>query len=798
MFEHRVLQLPPQLTSFVGRADEIIQIAQQLDIPDCRLLTLVGPGGIGKTRLAIEVARHMSNRYVHGVYFVDLQPVSAVDMLVTTLANSIDMRFFGEQPPRIQLLNFLHDRNLLLLIDNFEHLLDGVDLLTEIVKTAPKVKLLVTSREALNIQEEWLWQVQGLQVPENEHVGSIENFSAVRLFSERAHSVRSDFVLDKQKIPVIRICHLVEGMPLALELAASWTKALSCSEIANEIQRGLDFLSANRRNLPERHRSMQAVFDQSWRMLMDEESMAFPKLSVFRGGFRREAAEAVAGASLTTLAGLVDKSFLRVSSAGRYEIHELMRQYGEEQLDAEEKEIIQNRHCSYYANFLHKREPKLKGQDQIVALDEIGEELDNLQASWEWAVEKRKRIEIEQSGYSVLLFYHIRSKSIEGELAFELAVKRFGDEESALSAYLILAQAWCASYNGKLTNPETIQIAIRLFHRFRLQEGMAFPLAIVCLGSRRICYDNREELFEFFLQTLAYFRERNELWGIGWIFYSLGNYARYYKKFDEAESYYQKSIESFKAVADSWALTMPMGALALVFKDVKQYDKALQALQGHESICQELGDSGGVIWSLSIQAQIAIELQDFEGARRSVIRGLETVIESATNFHALVDLLYTLVYLLVKRHTVDWAVELLGFLHGNAQKLGADLFLPKLEEELNMLVSQIPIETFQKAIEAGKTLNLKTVLTQLQAELSTQIPLANASKLLQQPLHDPLTERELEVLRLIANGLQNQEIADQLFIVIGTVKAHINAIYRKLDVANRVQAISRAHELKLL
>lgn len=797
MFEHPVIQLPPQLTSFIGRTDEIVQISQQLDNPDCHLLTLVGPGGIGKTRLAIEVAKHIlgaARRVIptDGVYFVDLQPISTADSLVTTLANSIDMRFFGEQPPRVQLLNFLRDRKLLLLIDNFEHLLDGVDLLSEIVKTAPNVKMLVTSREALNVQEEWLWQVQGLQIPENVHVGSIENFSAVRLFVERACRVRADFRLANQENQVVHICRLVEGMPLALELAASWTKALSCDEIANELQRGIDFLKTNVRNMPERHRSMQAVFDQSWRMLTEAERAVFPKLSVFRGGFRHEAAEAVAGASLQTLAGLVDKSFLRVSQTGRHEIHELMRQYGEEQLNVEANDALHDCHCSYYARFLHEQEIKLRGRDQIIALDQIAEELDNIRVCWRWIISQSNRTAVEQCGYSLFHFGHIRMKTIESEFMFEQAVECLAQDESALLAYLLLAQQWYALENGKIISRESIHKAIQLLTQFTIQPEMAHALAIVCAGGIEVRHDKPEEVLSFLLQTLAHFRTNNEQWAAAWLLYCLGDYACYYHKYDEAKTYQEESRDIFKSLGDAWSSVWPMGTLAFIYRRLAMYREALLLLQERQVICEEIGDVYGTIWSLTLEGDISIELQDFGRAERCVIHSLEMILALGSNHHGLGDLLTLLPRILTTKESgLKCGVELLAFLHRDAQKMGADIYAEIYEETLNTFAELLSPEAFHMAAEQSKTRDLKTILTQLRDTLLTSAPVGN-------PVYPQLTERELEILRLIADGLQNQEIADQLFIALGTVKAHINAIYRKLDVANRVQAVSRARELKLL
>ncbi|MBC7809827.1 MAG: AAA family ATPase, partial [Burkholderiales bacterium] len=475
-----VLNLPSQTMPFIGRGDEITAIAQRLTDHTCGLLTLVGPGGIGKTRLALEVANTIAETpiVVDGVHFVDLQPISSGDLLVVAMAHAVGVLLSGSEDPRSQLLSYLNGRKTLLLLDNFEQLLGNVDLLADILKIAPDIKLLVTSREALNIQEEWVWQVGGLQVPDHQHGQSIESYSAVQLFVERAHRTRKDFALTGQELPITRTCQLVEGMPLALELAASWTKALSCTEIADEIQRSLDFLTTNTRNMPERHRSMQAVFDHSWRLLTQAERESFPRLSVFRGGFRREAAKQVAGASLAILAGLVDKSFLRLSASGRYEVHELMRQYGDEHLNAvtDAKEDAQHCHCVYYASFLHQRQVTLRGPQQAFALDEIEDELDNVRLSWQWAVEHGMADAIHQSMHSFYVFCHIRAQAAEGERLFDLAFKRFEHEDSAMLAYIILARLILAWFNGRQGQANDYPKAIQLAYTYWFSDEIAILL----------------------------------------------------------------------------------------------------------------------------------------------------------------------------------------------------------------------------------------------------------------------------------------------------------------------------------
>ena len=365
-----VRNLPSQPTPFIGREHELAEIARRLADPACRLLTLTGPGGIGKTRLAIEAALRL-HEFTSGAYFVPLQPLTSPNFMVSTIADALNFAFYGEQDPKIQLLHYLRDQHLLLVLDNFEQLLDGTDLLPEILEYAPGVKLLVTSRERLQLREEWVFDVGGLPYPEQGMDVSLDDYSATQLFVQSARRAGHTLVGDGTPA-IIQICQLVEGMPLALELAATWVHALTFEQIASEIAHSLDILETPGRNIEPRHRTMRAAFAPTWQRLLDEERDAFIKLSVFRGGFTRDAAADVTGASLRVLSALVSKSLLRMDG-GRYDIHELLRQYGEERLDraAEEAEQTRNRHCSFYARLLERQWPRLTGSEIKLALQDI-------------------------------------------------------------------------------------------------------------------------------------------------------------------------------------------------------------------------------------------------------------------------------------------------------------------------------------------------------------------------------------------------------------------------------------------
>ncbi len=388
--EAGIRNLPAPRTSFVGRTDELASIDRMLDEPDCRLLTLVGPGGVGKTRLALEAAARRIDRYQHGVHFVPLVGVPAPDLLAPAVAESLQFQVDNAHSAisaRDQLVDFLRERTTLLVLDNFEHLLDGRDLLTQVIEQAPQVELLTTSRERLQVQSEWVLDVEGLANGSgNGHAG---DSAAVRLFVDRARQVDGAYALtDSERPHVERVCRLVNGMPLGIELAAAWASTLPCDEIADEIERNLGFLETSMHDIPERHRSLRAAFDQSWRLLSENERRVFSRLAVFRGTFARDAAAAVAGAGLADLHGLLSKSLVRRAGVGRFALHELLRQYAAERLAAEETELADAResHARFYVGMINARTDALLGERMMEARDELRVEIDNLRAATEWAV----------------------------------------------------------------------------------------------------------------------------------------------------------------------------------------------------------------------------------------------------------------------------------------------------------------------------------------------------------------------------------------------------------------------------
>jgi len=319
--------LPSYHTLFAGRKQEMDELGAMLKGNQSRLLTIAGLGGIGKTRLAVETAAACLELFSDGIYFVPLAPIQRVDDLEMAVARALGLYLTATDNIADRIQRFLFQKRVLLIMDSFEHLAGGSQWISDFLAMAQYVNIIVTSRSSLNVSAEWVRYLEGIDFPLDPEDEDVAAYSAVQLFVDRVKHVRADFVLEAEQREVVEICRLVRGLPLAIELAASWAKTLSCVQIAEEIRRNIDFLATTLHDVDSRHRSLRAVFDTSWQLLTPEERHALQRLSVFRGGFGFAAAEQVAGASALLLAQLIDKSLLYRHVAGRYEMHELLRQY---------------------------------------------------------------------------------------------------------------------------------------------------------------------------------------------------------------------------------------------------------------------------------------------------------------------------------------------------------------------------------------------------------------------------------------------------------------------------------------
>lgn len=659
--------LPAQLTPFVGRVAELATISGLLGNPDCRLLTLLGPGGIGKTRLAIEAASRAlqgsPGRYPQGVFFVPLASLSDPAYLPQTIADALQFDLRAEEAPRQQLIDYLRERTLLFVLDNFEQLVPGVDLLAEILEKAPGVEMLITSRERLNLPAEWVLDVQGLAYPEegdprSGDPRSLDEYSAVRLFVQEARRVRVDFVLTEEDRPgLIEICKLVQGMPLGLELAAAWTRLFSCREIAQEIRRSTDFLSVSLRGVPDRHQSLRGVFEHSWGLLSEEEKSAFRKLSIFRGPCRSAAAEYVISTreqserdpqALFLLSALVDKSMLRRSASGYYEMHELLKQYAGEKLEQvpDEKAEAYRRYAEFYARLMTGFEHELKSGRHQLALQQMEIEIEDLRQSWRWMVEQARLDLLEQAMIALNLFSDMRSRLDEGYALFHLAADRLreldrntagGDDDPDLIALLaILTYVEGASASGL----GEYQHARACFHESetllrRLEALPDFPPERKAVVSTLVHFGNishdAKEVKRRYAESVAAFERTGNRWGQALAHLIMSYFYQYpLRDQDRARALRQESLALFDSIGNHWGITMCLVDLADMALGLGEYDEATALALRGLSLSRQNNDRWRMIGALIILGQVEVARGNFPQAHAYYDEAITLVKESGS------------------------------------------------------------------------------------------------------------------------------------------------------------------------
>lgn len=855
-----VRSLPRHTTSFIGRHHEIASIRGLLNKPDCQLLTLLGPGGIGKTRLAIEVARQMGACFAHGVYYVALQPLHSTDQMLHAITNTLGLLSGSAEHALRDLLAYLSDKTLLLVLDNFEHLPDGASLVAEMLVAAPALKILVTSRETLNLHEEWLWEVRGLRYPlPGEPADPPESYSAVQLFTERARQGRPDFALAAHSAAVVRICQLVEGMPLALELAAHWIKTLSCDAIAAEIQRDIDFLAGRMSNIPERHRSTRAVFNHSWRLLFDEERSAFPLLTVFRGSFTREAAEQISGVPLSILASLVDKSLVRQDGLGRYDIHELLRQFGEEKLAASGAvEALKDRHAAYFARLVAQCERDLKGSAPVKALDTLANDFDNARIAWTHAAARRDFALIDSMIDGLFLYVRWRSRLVEGQALFDAAcaalapapgeaahpvwgrvLVRAQDHtlaaiEQAIDiarahaseadiAYGLLARGWQQCQQRSFTHAlRDLQDSLDLCRALGDQYGMVHALAQ--LTHVNLAAGRWDTAVVTMTQGLRLAQEiGNAVWEHTFLFYA-GWAACFDGRYDEGERLLRQAERMAEMIGFRQMAADHRGGLGFVAFVRGDLAQARALIADDLAVSATLRASGEQGFALILLAHIACVEEDYQRARQwaedalelvrphvvrerfiarvlamaacgegdfaQARRQIHTVLSEETRPGIRLLALPVVALLQADEGHFRYAAELLGLSFNHpASARGWQERWPLIARLREQLEAHLGADAYAAAWNAGALLDLDTVIEQGALATGEQA---------RQPLAEALTARELDVLRLVAEGLSNRDIAGALTIGEGTVRTHIYNLCQKLDARNRTQAIARARALRLL
>lgn len=614
--------LPIQTTPFLGRENELKEIMGLLEDSKCRLITLVGPGGIGKTRLALQAAAENIEDFDQGVYFIPLDPLTSVEFLVGTIAQAIKFSFSGKEDEKTQLLNYLKEKEILLILDNFEHLVEGAGIISEILNKSESVKIIVTSRELLNLKGEWLVQLDGMEIPKGEKI-DVEGYSAVQLFLYNARRISSNISFsDEDRQFVVRICQLVGGLPLGIEIASSWLRSLSCREISQEIEKNIDFLSTSLRDMPERHRSLRAVFDYSWNLLSKQEKDVFMRMSVFHGGFTRDAAEKIADISLPSLTTFIDKSLLRRNPSGRYEMLDIIRQYAGNKLDEfKDKRIsLLNAHCSYYSSILSQKEKDIDNGKELEVLDFMKIEVKNIRSAWNWAVENKRIKDLGKMLYCLSAFYDMQGLYEEGRQIFEEVADIQKEKLDSDDNWIFYgkALAYVANFCYHLGVYDKVQKvlkeSIKILDKYDVKKEMAFSFHT--MGRSNALLGNYDEAMEYCTSALKLYESIDCKKGIADSLNAIGVIYYYKRDWDNAEKYYKKSQDIGKQIGYRKGVATAVGNTGLVAWGKGELEKAKEMLEVGLETDKELNDRRGIANTYHNIGLVYKTMGDFESARK--------------------------------------------------------------------------------------------------------------------------------------------------------------------------------------
>ncbi len=659
------LNLPLPATPFLGRDKELDDINTAFADSNCHLLNLIGPGGIGKTRLALKTAEAQHLNFLHGVAFVPLEAVASSQQIVTKIAESVRFSFFNARNPKTLLFDFLSNKAMLLVLDNFEHLVEHAVLISELLQRAPGIKVLTTSRERLHLQEEWVMELNGLPIPESASMDALQDHTSIQLFINQAKRGNVNFTLNEAGLPVLLdICRMVDGLPLGIELAAGWSRMLPISEIAKEIEKNLDFLASNVQNLPKRHRSLRAVFDYSWQLLSQDEQSAFQKLCLLPASFDHQAASYIADASLPTLMSLLDKSLLRQSDQAHYKVPNLLRQFGEETLrqQGQSYRLTQRKFCTYFSEFLNHREALLQSPEQKSVLDEIQTSLPHLRLSWQWSVDQVKVEWLDQSLHAFFLFFEKKGLFREGLELFEKAflqlkkvstnddhpatlllfklmtrqghlmrllslnqkslalLQKSADQLAMLDASSEYAFTLTSLANTQLRLGQSDQAEATFSKAMDVYQAIDDPIgmASVLNGLSNISYHygNLEDAQRKTEESLALRRQENDLVGVAASLNNLGNITGDRGDLENCISYYEESLDIKKKLGESLGVATTLNNLGATYAVFGEYEKAVyyhkQSLENHRKI----GDLWGTATSISNIARCYLDLKQYEKSKQ--------------------------------------------------------------------------------------------------------------------------------------------------------------------------------------
>jgi predicted ATPase/DNA-binding CsgD family transcriptional regulator len=713
--------LPAEPTPFVGRNVELAEIKMLLG--ETRLLTLTGPGGIGKSRLALRVAMDLGNAYEDHVYYVPLAAIKSADNIIQTIAENLGFPMATQEDPQIQLLRYLRNKQLLLVLDNFEHLMGGVNIVSEIIQSSPGVKILVTSREKLNLLSETTLVISGITLPEQPIPDDLAEFDAVTLFVQSANKACPGFIPSTDEInSIVKISSIVQGMPLAIELAAAWMQIIPVAEILKELEKGPDILVTEAFDSPKRHRSMRNVFDHSWFLLSQFDKEIFIRLSVFRGGFTRQAAQQVSMASLQDLMGLVSKSLLsRDPNSGRLEIHELLRQYAQEQLEVnqEANQLTLEAHAAYYAEFMKERWLQLKDDRQLVALSEIETDIENVRAAWSFYIQDQNSKQLLKFVYGLWYIHWIRGWNLAGMQLFAQGSQVQKDMETKQD---VIFRALCMAFQGYFMTwldlseqgYQLTRSAVDILKGLNDTEALVFAidgLLINCYFQNRTAeqIEVSQDMYELAVGI-------GDSWLLAFTMFAMGMAALIAEGFQEARRVAQSELILCEEIGDKIGSTLPLIVLGHVDLALKEYQQA----RGYYQRCKRISQSIGFLYSFQTSSKylgkVDISLNNLAEAEKNLRQCLAGTVEMGF-VRDFINLIYEFSRLRVAQGDLEGAVGLLAFVRqhpvSSQSRLLEGRIRDSVEELLAELEPEMDSEIFQAAEGRGEKLEFEAIVADL-------------------------------------------------------------------------------------